>query len=107
MDRERERETGNGQFAHHLFYERVDGASLMLFERVNDTFLRYTFLSFFFTVGELKRESAHSSKEKKLILALFHPPTMHVLRTYIIRIYIYMLEACFSIVEILHHTADQ
>lgn len=61
----------------------------MLFERVNDTtFLRYTFFSFFCaTVRELKRESAHSSKQKKLILALFHHPTMHVLCTYIIRIY--------------------
>lgn len=85
MDRERERETGNSQFAHHLFYERVVGASVMLFERVNDTtFLRYTFFfSFYATVRELKRESARSSKEKKLILALFHLPTMHVLRTYI------------------------
>ena len=53
-------------------------------------FLRHSFFSFSF-IRELKRERAR--KEKKLILALFHLPTVC---TYLVRIIIgYMLEACF------------
>lgn len=105
MNRERERETGNGQFAHHLFYERVDGASLTLFERVNDTFLRYTFLSFFYCWRAKKGKRAFVQREEINFGAV--SSSNYARTSYVYNSYIYMLEACFSIVEILHHTADQ
>lgn len=86
MDRERERETGNGQFAHHLFYERVDGASLTLFERVNDTFLRYTFLSFFYCWRAKKGKRAFVQREEinfGAVSSSNHARTSYVYNSYI------------------------